>query len=68
MAIQNNGLNPIAAADGNLDKMIHNRLSCEFDMNQGMRGGIRIKIQFDYIYIYKREANGDASYSKCVVS
>ena len=43
-------------------------MSCPIDVNEDERGGIRIKIQYDYIYVYKREANGDTSYSKCIVS
>ena len=52
----------------NLDKLIDPNWSCEFDIQEGERGGIRIKILFDYIYVYKKEANGDTSYQKCIVS
>lgn len=51
-----------------MDQLIDPKWSCEFDISQGSRGGIRIKVLFDYIYIYKREANGDTNYQKCVVS
>jgi len=33
-----------------------------------MRGGIRIKILYDYIYISKKDANGEISYQKCVTN
>lgn len=36
---------------GNLDKYITNLNSCPFEIQTGERGGIRLKIQFDYIYI-----------------
>ena len=53
----------------NLDHYLKvNHMSCPIDINEDERGGIRIKIQYDYIYVYKREANGDTSYSKCIVS
>lgn len=51
-----------------MDHLINKRMSCPIDVNEDERGGIRIKIQFDYIYVFKREANGDTSYSKCIVS
>jgi len=31
-------------------------------MNSNERGGLRVKILLDYIYVYKKEANGDVSY------
>lgn len=31
-----------------------------------MRGGIRVKVLYDYIYVSKKEANGEVSYSKCI--
>jgi hypothetical protein len=31
-------------------------------MGEGLRGGVRIKILLDYIYVYKKEANGDVQY------
>jgi len=52
----------------NLDSYIHPKNSCEFDMNSGERGGIRIKILMDYIYVHKKEANGDVSFQKCLVN
>jgi len=67
MAHQNNGLSSITAGR-NLDQLIDPKWSCEFDLQQGERGGIRIKILYDYIYVYKREANGDTNYQKCIVS
>jgi len=37
-------------------------------MSSEERGGIRIKVMLDYIYIFKREANGDTNYQKCIVN
>ena len=31
-------------------------------------GGIRVKILMDYIYVEKKDANGDVSYSKCITN
>ena len=31
-------------------------------------GGIRVKILLDYIYVEKKDANGDVSYSKCITN
>jgi len=67
MSIQNNGLESITMTR-NLDKHINAKNSCEFELNQGERGGIRIKVLMDYIYLFKRDANGDPSYSKCSVN
>ena len=37
-------------------------------MQEEQRGGIRIKVLMDYVYVFKREANGDSSYRKCFVN
>lgn len=67
VSIQNQGLESITLT-GNLDQHIKDQNSCEFDLNEKERGGIRVKILMDYIYVYKKDANGDPSYSKCVVN
>jgi hypothetical protein len=53
---------------GNLDSYIKDHNSCEFELQKGERGGIRVKVLMDYIYIYKKDATGDPSYGKCVVN
>ena len=50
-----------------LDKLIDPKNSCAFDLLSGTRSGVRIKILFDYIYVFKREEPG-ASYEKCLVN
>jgi hypothetical protein len=66
LSIQNKGLNSISHSR-NLDKYITPETSCEYDLQEQERGGIRIKVLFDYIYVFKKEA-GDVSYRKCSVS
>ena len=48
-----------------LDRIMTNRNSCNFDLNQGTRGGIRVRILMDYIYVWTKDANGDVTYSRC---
>ena len=67
LSIQNKGLRGITATR-NLDDWIHPQNSCEFELNKGERGGIRVKVLMDYIYVDKREADGSMSYQKCVVN
>lgn len=52
----------------NLDNWITGKNSCEFDLNKGEKGGIRVKILGDYIYVDKREANGETRYTKCIIN
>lgn len=66
-AVQNNGLNRIAEGKS-FESLITPKNSCEFEMNQEERGGIRVKVLMDYIYLYKKDANGDPSYQKCAVN
>lgn len=69
MAIQNNGLDRVARRGADLDKWIkEGKNSCEFDLNKDTVGGVRVKILLDYIYVLKKEANGDTSYNKCIVN
>lgn len=42
VAMQNKGLRSISDHHLDLDKFIAPRTSCEFDMNEGERGGVRI--------------------------
>ena len=67
VSIQNKGLRKFAGSMS-LDTFINPKSSCKIDMMDGERGGIRIKILLDYIYIYKKDANGGLSYDKCVVN
>lgn len=48
-----------------LDELMTNRNSCNFDLNQGQRGGIKVRILMDYIYVWIKEANGDVTYTRC---
>lgn len=48
-----------------LDRLMTSKNSCNFDLNQNQRGGIRIRILMDYIYVWTKEANGDVTYSRC---
>ena len=48
-----------------LDRLMTSQNSCNFDLNQNQRGGIRIRILMDYIYVWTKEANGDVTYSRC---
>lgn len=50
IALQNKGLDEFTD-DRDLDTMITKKNSCSIDINKKMRGGIRIKILMDYIYI-----------------
>jgi hypothetical protein len=54
LAIQNKGLESITMTR-NLDNWISNKNSCEYDLSKGEKGGIRVKILGDYIYVDKRE-------------
>ena len=67
LSIQNKGLRSITASR-NLDDWINGENSCEFDLNRGERGGIRVKVLMDYIYVEKRDADGSRSYKKCLVN
>jgi hypothetical protein len=46
--------------------LITSKNSCDFDLSPNTRGGIRIKVVLDYIYLEKKDANGDVSYQKCI--
>ena len=67
LSIQNKGLQDITRSR-DFDDLINNKNSCEFDMNQDTMGGIRIKVLLDYIYVEKRDANGNTSYTKCLTN
>lgn len=67
VAVQNKGLATITEGRS-FESLITAKNSCEFEMNQEERGGIRIKVLMDYIYLFKRDANGDPSYQKCSVN
>jgi len=52
----------------NLDQYINAANSCEYDLQKGERGGIRVRILMDYVYVHKKEANGDVAYTKCIIN
>lgn len=64
IAIQNKGLASMTDTR-DLDRLMTSKNSCNFDLNQNQRGGIRIRILMDYIYVWTKEANGDVTYSRC---
>lgn len=64
ISVQNKGLASMTDSR-DLDRIMTNRNSCNFDLNQGSRGGIRVRILMDYIYVWTRDANGDVTYSRC---
>ena len=64
IAVQNKGLESMTDTR-DLDGLMTNRNSCNFDLNQNQRGGIKVRILMDYIYVWIKEANGDVTYSRC---
>lgn len=64
MAIPNKGLQSVTRGGRSLDFQIAKDNSCEFDLQQDMRGGIRVKVQNNFVYINKKES-GDFSYTMC---
>lgn len=69
IAIQNKGLSKITDDRWSLDSWIKEGVnSCGFDVQEDFRGGIRVKIIMDFIYVYIKDANGDTQYKKCLVN
>jgi hypothetical protein len=66
VSLQNNGLVSIVRTR-DLDSLINQKNSCDFQMMSRARSGVRIKILYDYIYIDKKE-DGDTQYSKCLIA
>lgn len=64
IAIQNKGLASMTDTR-DLDRLMTSSNSCNFDLNQNQRGGIKVRILMDYIYVWTKEANGDVTYSRC---
>jgi hypothetical protein len=46
----------------NLEDVILPAISCRFDMEQGIRGGIRLRLIRDLLEVEIRNANGDTNY------
>jgi hypothetical protein len=46
----------------NLEDVILPAISCQFDMEQGIRGGIRLRLIRDLLEVEIRNANGDTTY------
>lgn len=46
----------------NLEDVILPAISCQFDMDQGIRGGIRLRLMRDLLEVEIRNANGDTNY------
>lgn len=64
ISVQNKGLESMTATR-DLDSLMTNRNSCDFDLNKNQRGGIKVRILMDYIYVWTKEANGDVTYTRC---
>lgn len=64
IAIQNKGLASMTDTR-DLDELMTSQNSCNFDLNQNQRGGIKVRVLMDYIYVWIKEANGDVTYSRC---
>ena len=64
IAIQNKGLESMTATR-DLDDLMTDRNSCNFDLSSNQRGGIKVRILMDYIYVWTKEANGDVTYTRC---
>lgn len=48
-----------------LDQFILTHNSCPFEVNKGMRGGIRVRLDAGGFEIDIRNANGDVEYGYC---
>jgi hypothetical protein len=46
----------------NLEDVILPAISCQFDLEQGIRGGIRLRLIRDLLEVEIRNANGDTGY------
>ena len=66
MQIQNKGLDSITKSR-DMDDLITKKNSCEFDLDRYARASIRVKILYDYIYVYKKEGD-EMEYSKCITN
>ena len=66
VSLQNNGLVSIVRTR-DLDSLISQKNSCDFEMMSGARSGVRVKILYDYIYIEKKE-DGGGQYTRCVTA